>query len=347
MRQFLDLVAIGTIADLVPLERENRILASQGLKLLAQGRRPGLVALLDRAGVRRDQAIDEQTVGWKIAPRLNAPGRLGDAEPALALLLASTPAEGARAADVLEEANQSRRAEQTRVSEQAAAILTESAPGAAVVVAATGWKSGVVGIVASRLVEQYHRPAFVIAIDPDTGEGRGSARSFGGVNLYECLAEAAATLDRFGGHAAAAGFTVKPGRLDELRELLSAAVASRLANVGEVVLEVDAEVALSQIDERLAHELETLAPFGKGNEQPLLLGRGLRVHSTRRVGDGSHLKVEFVTDNGAKLSGIAFGLGDKDPGSGATIDAVFAPNISTWGGRRKVELIIRQFEVVS
>lgn len=345
LREWLDLVAVGTIADLVPLEGENRILTHWGLRCLAERRRPGLAALLNRAGVGLDQIVDERMVGWKIAPRLNAPGRLGDAEPALALLLAEERGAAEAAADVLERANLERRAEQDRVTAEALAALegTDAGdPGPALVVAGSGWPSGVVGIVAARLVDMYRRPAFVIAIDAETGIGRGSARAVAGVNLYRALERSAPHLMRYGGHAAAAGLTVAADRVPALREALCAAVVEQAA-AAPAERAADAEVELGEVDERLADELASLAPFGKGNEQPVLVGRGLRVRDSRRVGDGTHLKLVLEGAGGAVRGGIAFGLGDRDPGPGAAIDCAFSAGISTWGGGRSVELQIREF----
>ena len=341
LREWLDLVALGTIADLVPLAGENRILTHWGLRCLDERRRPGLMALLARAGVGMDQPVDERVVGWKLGPRLNAPGRLGDAGPALALLLAEDRAAAEAAADALERANGERRAEQERVIAEALASLGSSDPGPAVVVAGTGWPSGVVGIVAARLVEVYRRPAFVIAIDPATGVGRGSARTAGDVNLYQALERSAAHLMRFGGHAAAAGLTVAADQVDALREALWSAV-SRRGEAAAVDPAADAQVELGEVDERLADELGKLAPFGKENEQPVLVGRGLRVRDSRRVGDGSHLKLVLEGQGGVVRGAIGFGLGEQDPGPGAAIDCAFNAGISTWRGGRSVELTIRE-----
>jgi single-stranded-DNA-specific exonuclease len=348
LRDWLDLVALGTIADLVPLAGENRILTTWGLRSLGERRRPGLAALLARAGVGLDQPIDERVVGWKIAPRLNAPGRLGDAEPALALLLAEDRGAAEAAADALERANGERRAEQERVTAEALASLGSRDPGPAVVVAETGWPSGLVGIVAARLVDIYRRPAFVIALDPESGIGRGSARTAGDVDLYHALERAAPHLVRFGGHAAAAGLTVAMDRVDLLREALQAAVSEQTGGGAPATApSADAEVELGEVDETLADELGSLAPFGKGNEQPILVGRGLRVRDSRTVGDGSHLKLVLEDRGGAVRSAIAFGMGERDPGAGAAIDCAFSAGISTWRGGRSVELSIRELAPAS
>lgn len=345
LRDLLDLVALGTVADMVPLRGENRILTAIGLRCLALRQRPGIAALLDMAGVSGDRPVDERTIGWKLGPRLNAPGRMGDAGPALSLLLAEDPAEAARWAERLEEANEARRQAQARVLDEALALLGDGDPGPAVVVAGSGWPSGVTGIVAAKLVALYQRPTFVIAVDEGTATGRGSARTVAGVNLYDTLARCADKLVRFGGHAAAAGLTVHARDMEALRERLCQAVVDQAAATAAAHAMVDAEVVLGDVDEQLCRELGTLAPFGMDNEEPLLMCRGMRVRASRRVGDGSHLKLEVEDGSGTVRSGIGFGLGERDPGPGATIDAAFAPTVNVWRGRAQVELEIRELRV--
>jgi single-stranded-DNA-specific exonuclease len=347
VRDLLDLVALGTIADLVPLTAENRILTALGLRRLHSRVRPGIAALLAAAGVDADREVDARTVAWKLAPRINAPGRLGAAEPSLSLLLADdqTAAERAQA---LEAANTERRAVQDRVMDEALAKVGDE-PGPAIVLAGEGWPSGVVGIVAAKLVEKFQRPAFVVGIDPATGIGRGSARTTGGVNLYEALCEAAPCLDRFGGHAAAAGFTIKRESVAQLAEALGAAVTRLAEGSGPVstAREVDAEVRLAEVDERLAQELSGLGPFGQENPAPLLATRRVRVTGARRVGDGSHLKLMVEDDRQTVRSAIGFGLGDRPIEVGAMVDLAFVPTVSTWQGRRSAELEVADLAVVS
>ena len=340
VRTLLDLVALGTIADLVPLQGENRILARHGLPQLAPDRaRPGIAALLRVAGVDPGRPIDEKTVAWKLAPRLNAPGRLGDADPALRLLMAGAE-DAERHAAALEEANASRRQLQDRVLEDVLGMLDGQDPGPAIVVAGRGWSAGVVGIVAAKLVDLYRRPAFVIAVDPETGTGRGSARSANGCDLYRALEECAPLMVRWGGHAAAAGLTVDEARIDELREGLAAAVAGQGAAADDPALDCDAEIRIGDVDEALCNELGSLAPFGQDNRAPLLVARDVVVRSSRRVGDGSHLKLE-IEDRGHIRGAIGFSLGDQDPGAGARVDLAFSPVVSTWQGARRVELEVK------
>ncbi len=348
VRDLLDLVALGTIADLVPLTAENRILTSLGLRRLQTRARPGIAALLGVANVKVDSLIDSRTVGWKLGPRINAPGRLGAAEPSLSLLLADAETAGARA-EALEAMNTERREIQGKVVDEAIARLdAEGAgdPGAAIVIAGEGWAPGVVGIVAAKLVERYGRPAFVIGVDPVTGLGRGSARTTAGVDLYKTLTAAKGHLDRYGGHAAAAGFTIQAGSIDALREALGDAVAishPHLAQgsgpVGVPAIEIDAEVRLNDIDERLAQELADLGPFGQANPNPMLVARDVRVTSVRRVGtDNAHLKLSIEDDQHVVRHAIGWRLGDREVAIGDRLDLAFVPKISTYQGRTSAEL---------
>jgi single-stranded-DNA-specific exonuclease len=211
----------------------------------------------------------------------------------------------------------------------------------------------VVGIVAAKLVDRYQRPAFVLAIDAQTGVARGSARSAGGVDLYRALGECAPMLERWGGHAAAAGLTLRAadgdmnGTIDRLREALGAAVLAD--GSGKVVdVQADSDIELGLVDERLADELAGLAPFGQENPTPLLVGRGLKVRSSRKVGnDGAHLKLELACPStGAWRGAIAFGQGGDDPGEGAEVDVAFTPSRSTWNGKTRVELEVKRILAV-
>lgn len=359
VRDLLDLVALGTIADLVPLTSENRILTSLGLRRLESRARPGIAAMLSLCGASTGSPVDAHTVAWKLAPRLNAPGRLGAAEPSLSLLLAdeSTAMDRAQA---LEEANKERRAIQERVVEEALATIeakleSTGGPGPAIVIAGEGWPTGIVGLVASKLVDRYQRPAFVVGIDPQTGLGRGSARTPGTVNLYDALHAAAKAmpsgtcLERFGGHAAAAGFTVRRESFEALEEALGAACGKLAAGSGpiETGRAVDAEVRLAEVDERLATELAGLGPFGQHNPSPLLVTRNARVTAVRRVGNDKHLKLTLEDSSNTIRGAIGFGLGDREVEVGAHLDLAFMPKISTYQGRHNAELEVADLDIVS
>jgi single-stranded-DNA-specific exonuclease len=345
-KDLLDLVALGTIADLVPLRGENRILTSLGLARLQARVRPGIAALLAVAGVDPDRAVDARTVGWKLGPRLNAPGRMGAALPALQLLLADAGDADAHAA-LLETLNNDRRVAQDKVLAEADVMVDD---GPIVFAAGTGWAPGVVGVVAARLVDKYARPAFVVALD-DKGVGRGSARTAGGVDLYRAMAAAAPWLERFGGHAAAAGMTVRASELDRVREAIAAAVEGQIGELAKGSGPIDrtkladAEVRLGDIDQQLATELGQLAPFGQDNRPPALVARGVAVKGVRRVGDGSHLKLELDAGGGGVRDAIGFGLGETPVEVGSRVSLRFAPVMSTWQGRTRVELELAHVEL--
>jgi single-stranded-DNA-specific exonuclease len=345
VRTLLDLVAVGTVADLAPLREENRVLVSAGLRELGLRRRPGLAALLSIAGVPADRALGETDIGWKLAPRLNAPGRLGDAEPALLTLLAADPAEALRHASACEEANQRRRELQDRMYAEAVADADAQAGAAAIVVARPGWHAGVAGIVAAKLVDRHAKPAVVIAVDA-SGEGRGSLRTPSGFDLYRALEACGEHLVRYGGHAQAAGLTVRVERIAALRAAFAAQAERRSAAAPPVA--VDAVLPLGEVSAQLAAELAQLQPFGVGNEAPVLAAAGARVRASRRVGDdGSHLKLTLECERDAVAhSAIAFRMGDRDPGVGASVDVVFRPELSEWRGERRLELNVTDLKVV-
>jgi single-stranded-DNA-specific exonuclease len=343
-RNWLDLVAVGTIADLVPLTDENRILTAHGLRLLAKQPRPGLSALLEAARVKRAQ-IDERTVAWKIGPRINAPGRLGDAAPALELLLAETDTQAVAAAACLEQANDARRAEQERVVEQAIARIGAD-PGPCVIVSGDDWPSGIVGIVAAKLVERTGRPAFVIAADRVAGIGRGSARTAGGVHLYDVLHRVSSLLERYGGHAAAAGFTVRIENIHRLEAELKKTIKEEVQGPVDNSLQIDGEIELVHTTDRLVNGLATLQPFGRGNDEPVFGSRSLTVREARRVGDGSHLKLILEGACGTTRGAIGFGMGEKPVGPGSRVSAAFVPVINRFAGRAQVELELRQLDAL-
>jgi single-stranded-DNA-specific exonuclease len=347
-RDLLDLVALGTVADLVPLRGENRILTTLGLAKLASRARPGVAALLAAAGVDPEKAVDVRTIAWKLAPRLNAPGRMGAALPSLRLLL-SEAGEADGCAAILEDANKERRVVQDKVLAEADVLVDD---GPIVFAAGTGWAPGVVGIVAARLVDKYARPAFVVAID-EHGVGRGSARTAGGVDLYRALAAAAPYLDRWGGHKAAAGMTVKASELPAVKAAIAEAVTAQVTELakgsGPIDLGklADAEVRLRDVDQQLAGELAAMAPFGQENRPPALVVRDVAVRSARRVGDGSHLKLELEDPrDGGIRSAIGFHLGEAPVEAGAHVSVRFVPTLSTWQGHTRVELEVAHIEVV-
>ncbi len=343
LRDFLDLVAVGTVADLAPLVDENRVLVHAGLKELHRGRRPGLRLLGDLAGLT-DGASSAQDIAFRLAPRLNAPGRLGDAQEALLLLIETDHKKARGHAEACHELNIKRQEVQEVVlreaREQVEQILrTEGSP-EVVVVAGQGWHAGVVGIVAAKLVDLYGMPSVVLSLDGDTG--RGSARTAHAFHLYNGLHQSATLLLRYGGHAAAAGLSIATENVPALRDALRVAYRKQLGGEPRArTLSVDAAVTLDEIDERLTQELMLLEPYGMGNPEPTLLLRDAELARHRVVGSG-HLQVTLRTGADSR-DGIGFGLGARgqELPQGARVQVAFVPELDTYRGMRRVRLRLR------
>jgi len=337
LRRYLDLVALGTVADVVPLREENRVLVAHGLRALERTSRPGLVALKQAALV---ESASVRAVGFRLAPRLNAGGRLADGGQAVELLTTADDARAHTLAAALEVRNAERRAlEEAMVAEAIAAADARPAGSAwTTVVAREGWHSGVVGIVAGRLADRYHGPALAIALED--GCGRGSGRSVNGMPLHAALADCADLLDQFGGHPQAVGFTVRRERVGELAARFEAAVRRRASATDlEPILPIDAEISLATITPELAATLAALEPYGPGNPEPTLLARGVDVEGVRLVGDPaqSHLKLRLRQD-GRTVSAIGFRLGHLPVRRGDRLDLVCTPRLARWQGIERLEL---------
>lgn len=312
---FLDLVALATVADLVPLRGENRVLVRLGLRRFARSRVPGLRALMAEAGVDPAE-VDATALGFVLGPRLNAVGRLGDAADGLALLLSDDPGEVRRLAGGAEGLNRDRRDEDGRTLAQALELLAreyDPARDHGVVLAAEGWHPGVIGIVASRVVERIHRPTVLVALDGDGG--RGSGRSIPGFHLHEALVGCGQHLRRFGGHAQAAGMDLDRDALPAFREAFNQEAARRLAGEDpRPVLRPDLEIAPGAVDLELIRWLEYLGPHGVGNPRPLFLVRDVAVSGARRVAE-HHVKLS-LGEGPAALDAIGFGLAERRPPEG-------------------------------
>lgn len=334
LRQGLDLVALGTIADIVPLGGVNRILVRSGLELLELGKRPGIAALKRVADVKK---VSSGVVGFRLAPRLNAAGRLEDAALGVKLLLGENLEEIDPLADLLDGFNRERqKIEQQTLAEAIALVEKQNRPERySIVLARENWHSGVIGIVASRLVERYHRPTVMIALE--NGQGKGSARSISGFNLYEALKESAEPLSGFGGHAMAAGLSIVEENLESFSTAFEQAAVNRLAAEDLVpVAYHDGEVSLSSFNLPLLRELETLNPYGAGNPQPAFVSRNCRVYSPRILAD-KHLKFDLEQD-GCRIGCIAFGQADRFDQLDGGIDLLYRPGINQWRGKESVQL---------
>ncbi len=336
----LDLVALATIADVVPLNQENRTLVRYGLKALAQTKLPGLQALAVRAGVG-DGPIDAGQVAFRIAPRINAAGRMTEAMTALELLMSDDVAHTSALADRLEDANDLRREEEARTLREALDQLEASFDAArdfGVVLEGKGWHPGVIGIVASRIVERIHRPTVLVAVAD--GQGRGSARSIPGFDLLAAVHACREHLGRFGGHRAAAGMDIAADGIGGFREAFNAAVRESLG--GEQprpVLRPQLEIPLAAMTEHLVHMLSYLGPFGMGNPTPVFLARHVDLTGpAREVGKG-HLKLQ-ISESDHTVDAIGFGLIERIPPESlglGPVDLVFKLKLNVFRGRRQVE----------
>ncbi len=355
LKRSLDLVALATVADVANVQGENRVLLRHGLRELAGTARPGLQALIRIAGTRPATNADGNTlaygqVAFQLAPRINAAGRLGSADLALDLLLEPDPVRAAELAGRLDAINQERQAIQEGVFQQArsrvlANLFQADGP---IVLAERGWHIGVLGIVASKLAEEFHRPAILIALEGEVGKGSG--RSAGGLHLQQALSECSDLLETFGGHREAAGLTLRKERLGEFTERFSRIVRETLETEDDLpVLDVDGRVGLSDLTVETLGALEGLSPFGPGNRRPVFCATGLRVAGpVRTVGkDGRHLKIELYDPaSGHSAEAIGFGMGGEDGldflnRPDASIDAAFDPEVNRWNGRESVQLILR------
>jgi single-stranded-DNA-specific exonuclease len=343
LESLLDLVALATIADVVPLQDENKGFVRAGLAQLSRGARCGIRALKQVAGVTKE--CTAETIAFKLAPRLNAAGRLDHALLGVQLLTTESPAEAQRLADRLEQLNRERQSIEAGVLAEAIAMVKMLEPELpdALVLASRRWHVGVVGIVAARLVDRYHRPAVVIAID-DHGMGKGSARTVGNFDLYQSFSACRDVLEAFGGHPSAAGVTVREVRFAEFRDrFASIAGAWTNGHVGVQTLHVDAELRLADVTARLIEEIRSLHPFGAGNPEPTFAVKGLEIVEARTVGE-RHLKMTVRQGRSLPFDSIGFGmrsLEERGIPARSPVDLAFLPEMNRWNGFDRIQLRIR------
>ncbi len=338
LRQWLDLVALGTIADVVPLIGQNRIYVSHGLRLMTDPARTGIQALKQVAGLTG--ALSGGQVGFRLAPRLNASGRMESAVAGVELLLGGDPDRCRALAAELDRANGERQAVERSMLQHAVELVEQGGDypdRRSIVLASRDWHQGVVGIVASRLVERFHRPTILIALDGQ-GEGKGSGRGIHGFHLLEALGACADRLTRFGGHRHAAGVSLPAEGVAGFAAAFEAE-ARRILGEGELVprLEIDVEAEPREVTAELARELERLGPFGMGNPEPLLMMRAMRVLEQRLVG-GEHLRLRLERD-GQVFNAIAFRMASRQLAE--RVDIAFVAEMNQWNGATTLQLRIR------
>ncbi len=350
MRDFLvqavGLAALGTVADVVPLVDENRVLVCHGLSSLAERPTPGIAEMLKLTDLDKKARLDAEDVAFTLAPRLNAAGRLGQPTLGVELLLTDRPDRAAELAQYLNGLNGQRQSIERSIQLAAGKLArAESDPPAepALVLAARGWHPGVIGIVAGRLAEKYHRPVVLVAWDSMGAKpGVGSARSIPGFNLHAALEACGDYLLSSGGHAAAAGLRIEEGRFDAFRAAFCEVVAQQLDRAAtSPELAIDTEAPLSAFTLRAVEQIDRLAPFGEGNREPLMCTNGVTLAGPpRTMGDGRHLALR-VKQHDVTFRAVAFGGGEwAEPlaNLAAPMDIAFRPVINTFRGRRNVEL---------
>jgi single-stranded-DNA-specific exonuclease len=343
LKDYLDLVALGTVADMAPLLDQNRLLVKAGLDKIRTTRWPGIAAIAELAGLSL-ATLTAQDLAFRIAPRFNASGRLGDAEIALTALTTRVPGHAKGVALQLDRINGERQRLERKVLDEIEATLpsmAELASQRALVVTGAGWHRGILGIVASKLLEKYRRPVLVLGVE--NGTAVGSGRSIPGFNLYKALKRLEPLLDRFGGHKHAAGLALKVSHVERLRQEFENLAREQLSEEDLVhSVDVDAEVSLKDMDLQRIRRLASFSPFGSGNPEPLFYAGPCDVVESRVVGE-RHLKLK-VRQDGAVLDTIGFGLAENHSALRGSINLIFTPEIDRWQGREKVKLRMIDFE---
>lgn len=346
LRRYLDIVTIGTVADMVPLVGPNRPLVVHGLKLMgSEPTRPGVVALKEVCGLG-ERALEAGTIAFHLGPRLNAAGRLGSAQTGIELLMSSAYSQALPLAKRLDDDNIQRRQIEAEVLEKAEAKLREISQGrpfSSIVLSSPGWHIGVLGIVASRLVERYYRPAMLLC--EEDGDATGSARSIAGFNIAHALESCTGLLTRSGGHAMAAGLSLPISNVAELRRYMDERVRTTMSEEAlSPSLRIDAVVRFGEVGAGTVSDVEKLAPFGIGNPEPVLASRGLAVVQKKLVGNGEHLKL-LLEAEGRKLEAIGYRMGHASVSTGDVVDAAFVPEMRTWQGLTSLQLKLKDVVV--
>lgn len=353
--ELLELAAIGTVADLMPLVDENRLIVKLGLERLRKTGNAGLTALLQAAGIDRRE-LTAGHVGFALAPRINASGRLDSADHAVRLLTTCDEREAAALAGELDALNKERQKIVEEMTKEALELVErKKASGSmpqVLVLAKEGWNVGVIGIVASRILEKYYRPTVVLGIDPETGIAKGSARSIAGFDIYRALSSCSELFEHFGGHQAAAGMSLEQGNIAELEAKLAALAASWLTPDDFLpILQADAACGLDEVPLEAIRELERLAPFGIGNPSPRFVFCGLQIREKKTMGrDQQHLKLILTNPSpepAAAVEAIGFGLGAaaENIASTAKIDLLGELAVNEWNGTRKPQIVIQDLRV--
>lgn len=346
LRQYLDLVAVGTVADVVPLSGENRILVRHGLTCANETRCTGLKALIEVADVKTD--IDSYHLGFIVGPRINAAGRMGSADSALELLLTDNSNRAREIAAMLDALNSERRRQEDSISEEATTEIEQyfdQAKTFGIVTGCKGWHVGIIGIVASGICGKYNRPSVVIGID-ENGNGRGSCRSIESIDIVDILRECSDLLESFGGHRMAAGLSIKAERLDEFKRRFNESCMARLQGIDMAQSQrVDSWIDLREADNGLFDAIQRLKPFGLGNPGPVWGSRNVSIIGAPRILKDRHIKM-MVAMGGTQMEAIAFNMAEKEIPEGP-VDVLYGLQENIYMGRRSLQLNVKDFRAAT
>ena len=340
LSEYADMVCLGTVADVMLLHGENRVFVSRGLQSLRHTKRPGIAALMAESGCTPEN-ISASSIGFMLAPRINAAGRMGQIDLAVELFLTEDPAHAAQLAKQLCELNRQRQAIESEIYSQAVSMLPEGQPPEAIVLADESWHQGVVGIVASRISEEYACPAFLICLDGE--HGKASSRSHGGFNLFSSLTALAPLLESYGGHELAAGFTISRSNIPEFRRQICALAGAFYSDdTPRTVLDIDCDIPPELLTIRGIDSLNVLEPCGTGCPKPLLMMRNLTVERIQQVGNGRHMRLRVRTGR-TTLNAIYFSATAETAfiQTGDVVDIAFTPQVNEFRGERSVQMNIQ------
>ena len=337
LREYADMVCLGTVADVMPLQGENRVFVARGLESLSHTKRPGIAALMAESGCD-PKAVSSSSIGFMLAPRINAAGRMGQIDLAVELFLTDDPVRAAEVAKALCELNRQRQAVESEIYQQAVSMLPVGRPPEAIVLADESWHQGVVGIVASRIAEEYACPAFLICLDGE--HGKASSRSHGGFNLFASLTTLAPLLESYGGHELAAGFTITRSNIPEFRrQVCTLAAGFYQDDTPRTVLDIDCAIPAELMTIHNIESLSVLEPCGNRCPKPVLMMKGLTIERITMVGGGRHMRLRLRTGRFG-LNAIYFSANPESVSiqPGEMVDIAFTPQINEFRGERNVQM---------
>lgn len=338
--KYLDIVCLGTVADIVPLVSENRIIVNYGLILIRETRNIGLKALISATGY---SYIDSTAISFGLAPRINACGRMGEAEIALKLLLTQSPEEAIQIANELNALNKERQEVEKKIFNEAVEIIENGKlyENDIIVVGSKNWHHGVIGIVASKITELYYKPSVLISFDD--GVGKGSGRSIEGFDLHEALTMCAEYLDKFGGHEMAIGLSLEEVNFENFKNKIQKIATEKMDKEATPSVKIDAVILPKDITKRVYDEMKLLEPYGESNSSPIFACKNLRVESVRLLSNDKHLRLT-LKDGNIILNAIGFNLGDKKVRLGDKVDLAFAIEINNFNNIESVQMNLKDIK---